>query len=266
MNTKTSFNLRWTLDLNLQTILLLCCCIFLFNCTGNSPGENDGSESSSVLNESSESIRILMVGGGSSHDFDRWYKGADAETLESEELASVIYTSNTDSIGHYLPEVDVLYLSNNQPIDDPAVREAIFEFVAAGNGLVLGHAALWYNWADWPEYNLELVSGGSRGHDPYGSFNVNITNPEHPITKDVEQSFTLKDELYYFEPDPAGAGIDVLATASVEGSDEVYPSVFVVNHEEGRIAGLALGHDAESHDLPAYQSLLRNAVVWVAGE
>lgn len=207
-----------------------------------------------------------MVGGGSSHDFDRWYKQADAETLRKDGFSTVTYTSNTDSIAFYLPQTDVLYLSNNQPINDPKVREAIFDFVNAGKGLVLGHAALWYNWKDWPEYNLQLVSGGSRGHDKYGSFDVTITNPSHPITKGVDKKFTLKDELYYYQPDASGPGIEVLATANAAGSDKIYPSIFVVKHTKGRVAGVALGHDAESHDLPAYQSLLRNAIKWAANK
>lgn len=212
-----------------------------------------------------DKIDVLMVGGGSSHDFDKWYKGADSETLERNGFATVTYIDETDAIGQYLDEVDVLFLSNNQPISDPEVRRKIFDFVEAGNGLVLGHAALWYNWSDWPEYNKELVGGGSRGHDPYGSFTVSVENTSHPITKGVEQEFTLQDELYYYKPDPTGAGIEVLATASAPGSQETYPSVFTVNHDEGRIVGLALGHDAESHDLPAYQTLLKNAVKWAAG-
>ncbi len=223
-----------------------------------------GASTSSAKNP--KSIRTLVVGGGSSHDFDRWYKQADAETLEKKGLATVTYTDNTDSIGFYLPETDVLYLANNQPIKDPKVRQAIFDFVESGKGLVLGHAALWYNWQDWPDYNLLLVSGGSRGHNPYGEFQVNVTKPKHPITKNVDKQFTLKDELYYYKPDPAGPGIEVLATASAEGSDEVFPSVFVVKHQKGRIVGLALGHDAEAHNLPAYQTLLRNAVQWAAGK
>lgn len=219
-----------------------------------------GASVSATTKKKAKSIRTLIVGGGSSHDFDRWYKEVDAETLEKKGLATVQYTDNTDSIIHYLPEIDVLYLSNNQPIKDPATREAIFDFVEAGNGLVLGHAALWYNWKDWPEYNAQLVSGGSRGHDRYGEFTVEI-DKAHPVTKKVK-SFTLKDELYYFEPDPAGPGIEVLATA--KGADKSFPSVFVVKHDKGKIVGIALGHDAESHQLPAYQTLLRNAVQWAA--
>ncbi|WP_233507441.1 ThuA domain-containing protein [Adhaeribacter pallidiroseus] len=209
-------------------------------------------------------IRVLMVGGGSSHDFNKWYKQADGETLRKNNLAKVTYLSHPDSILLYLPKTDVLFLSNNQPINDPQVRKAIFDFAQAGKGLILAHPALWYNWQDWPEYNLQLVSGGSRGHDKYGSFEVTVTNPQHPVMKGVEIKFSLQDERYYYNPDPAGPGIEVLANSSVTGSDKIYPSIFVIKHPKARILGIALGHDAESHDIANYQTIIRNAVQWAA--
>jgi type 1 glutamine amidotransferase len=211
-----------------------------------------------------KNIRILIVGGGSSHDFDRWFNIEDSKTLSRDGFASVNYTSNTDSISYYLPNIDVLYLSNNQPIKDIKVRQQIFEFANAGKGLILGHPALWYNWKDWPEYNLQLVSGGSRGHDRYGDFQVDVINTNHPVTKGLQQRFTIKDERYYYLPDPAGPGIEILANNSVAGSDKIYPSIFVVKHPKARIVGIGLGHDAASHELPEYQMLLRNAVKWVS--
>jgi type 1 glutamine amidotransferase len=120
----------------------------------------------------------------------------------------------------YLPNADVLYLSNNRPINDPKIRQAIVDFVNAGKGLIIAHAAMWYNWKDWPEYNLNLVSGGSRGHDKYGTFDVTVTAPQHPIMQNVEPKFSLKDERYYYIPDPNGPGIEVLASSSVAGSDK----------------------------------------------
>jgi type 1 glutamine amidotransferase len=219
---------------------------------------------STFAGSASKSIRVLIVGGGGSHDFTRWYKQADAATLEKAGFAVVTYTANTDSILNFLPGIDVLYLSNNQPIDNLEVRKAIFNHVNAGKGLVLANAALWYNWTDWPEYNLQLVSGGSRGHNKYGTFDVIVTNQNHPVTKGVDKKFSLKDELYYYIPDPAGPGIEVLANAKAEGSDKIYPSVFVIKNPKARIVGIALGHDAESHDIAPYQTILRNAVKWVA--
>lgn len=225
--------------------------------------------SSSLANQpnfkkKSKSIRVLMVGGGSSHDFDKWYKTADLETLERDGLAKVTYTNDPKSILTTLPEIDVLILCNNQPIADEATRKAIFDFVEAGKGLILCHAALWYNWADWSAYNQNLVSGGTRNHDRYGAFDVKVVNPKHPITKKTQAQFTLKDELYHFQIDPNGVGIEVLATGNVAGSDKVYPLLFVVKHPKAKIVGFTLGHDAESHNYLPYQTLLRNTLKWVA--
>lgn len=210
-----------------------------------------------------KAIRVLLVGGGASHDFDRWYKQEDVQTLQKGGLASVEYTSDPSTILSKLKDIDVLYLSNNQPIADKATREAIFAFVDAGKGLVLAHPALWYNWADWPEYNQKLVGGGSKGHDKYGPFEVTITQ-KHPVTKGVPASFKLDDELYYFKPDAAGTPIEVLATAKAETSERVFPSIFIVKYPKGRIVGIALGHDAKSHTIEPYQTLLRNAVEWAS--
>ncbi len=214
----------------------------------------------------SKSIRVLLVGGGSSHNFDRWYHQADAATLEAGGLAVVTYTSNPDSIVYYLLNTDVLLLCNNQPVNDTGTRKAIFEFVNTGHGIILAHATLWYNWKDWPEYNLQIAGGGSNGHDQYGEFHVNVTESDHPVTKGVERQFAIKDERYYYQPDVAGPGIIVLANSNAEGSDKVYPSVFIVKHPKARIVSIALGHDAAAHELPEYQLLLRNAVKWVAGK
>ncbi len=212
----------------------------------------------------SKPIRTLLVGGGASHDFDRWYKDADVKTLTRDGFAQVAYTDDPSEILAQLPQLDVLILSNNQPIPDKATRDAIFQFVQSGKGLVLLHAAMWYNWSDWPEYNQELVGGGSRGHDKYGPYEVTIRK-KHPITKNVPTAFTLADELYYYQADPQATPVEVLADARSPHSGTVYPSVFVVKHPKGRIAGIALGHDAASHELEAYQILLKNAVKWAAG-
>jgi type 1 glutamine amidotransferase len=211
-----------------------------------------------------KAIRVLLVGGGSSHDFDKWYKQEDVQTLQKDGLATVEYTSDPTTILSKLKDIDVLYLSNNQPIADEATRKAIFAFADAGKGLILAHPALWYNWKDWPEYNQKLVGGGSNGHNKYGPFDITVTNKKHPVTKNVPEHFGLKDELYYYIADPAGTPIEVLATAKAADSDKVFTNIFIVKHPKARIVGIALGHDGESHSIAPYQTLLRNAVKWAA--
>jgi type 1 glutamine amidotransferase len=211
-------------------------------------------------------IRTLIVGGGTHHDFEKFFHQADKATLEKDGFATVEYTEETDSILPKLANIDVLYLSNNKPFTDAKVRKAIFDFVDSGKGLILVHPALWYNWNDWPEYNAKLVGGGSRGHDKYGEFEVKISNKNHPITQGVSEQFKIKDELYWHKTDANGSSIEVLAEATTPGSDKTYPQIWVSKYPKGRVAAMTLGHDAAAHSHPAYQTLLRNMVKWAAGK
>lgn len=210
-------------------------------------------------------VKALLVGGGSAHDFHRFFNLADVATLKAAGV-SANYTENPDDTVRELKHVDVAVLSVNRgEWATPAVRKALFDFAAAGKGIVLVHAGIWYNFKDWPEYNAQLVGGGSRGHDKLGEFKVNVVK-DHPITKGVTKSFAITDELYYMTADPAGAPIEVLAeTSNSVKFGKPFPSVFVVKHPKARIAAIALGHDALAHDLPEYQKLLLNAVKWTAG-
>jgi type 1 glutamine amidotransferase len=211
-------------------------------------------------------VKTLIIGGGSSHDFQRWFNTADVKTLNDAGGISANYTETTGGLADVIAGVDVLILSNNKPFTDAATKEAIWRHVQSGKGLIGLHPGLWYNWPDWPEYNRQLVGGGSRGHDKYGEFDVVVTDPKHPLLHGVPAKFTLKDELYYFEPDPQGAAITVLATAHSQAKSKDFPQVFTVAQAKGRVVGITLGHDAVAHEHAAYIQLLRNAVFWAAGK
>ncbi len=212
-------------------------------------------------------LKTLIVGGGSSHDFQRFFNLADVATLKATGKASVNYTETTGGLAPVIQGLDVLYLSNNKPFTDAATRDAVLNHARSGKGMLIVHPSLWYNWdRDWPEYNRELCGGGSRGHDRYGEFEVTVTEPNHPLMKGVPAKFTLSDELYWFEPDTKGTEIQVLATAFSKQQNKTYPMVFVVKHPKSRIAAITLGHDGVAHSHPAYQKLLTNALEWSAAK
>jgi putative heme-binding domain-containing protein len=206
--------------------------------------------------------RVLLVGGGSSHDYNRFFNFADIAILKAAGITAN-YTEDPAITARELPNVDVAVFSvNRNGFQTPELREALGKHIAAGKGLVLLHPGVWYNWNDWPEYNKTIAGGGSRGHDKLGEFEVKVTNAAHPIMKDVPASFLITDELYYFIPDAAGTPIEVLATADSKVKNATFPQVFVVKHPQTRIAAITLGHDARAHDLQAYKTLLINAVNW----
>jgi putative membrane-bound dehydrogenase-like protein len=201
--------------------------------------------------------KTLLVGGGSSHDFEKWFNKGDAALL------GAAYTSNPAQIAAALPEVNVLVLTNNQEIADPAARKGIFDLVDAGKGLILVHPACWYNWKNWPEYNKQLVSGGSRGHEKLQEFEVILTEAS-PITANLSKTFRVKDELYQFVKDPEGPEIEVLAKGKSLETGKEYPVVWTVKHPKGRIVCITLGHDGSAHDHADYKKLLQNAAAWAA--
>ncbi len=207
-------------------------------------------------------LAVLHIGGGASHDYNKWFNEADTAMLNATGKISTRYMEPQQATIADVRNADVLLISANKAFPDPAVRAAITAHANSGKGMVLLHPGLWYNWADWPDYNRVLAGGGSRGHDRYGEFQVALNGTNHPLVKGVPASFMISDELYYFEPDTKGTPITVLATATSKQKNKTYPQVFVVNHPKTRIAGLTLGHDGAAHNHEAYRQLLRNALMW----
>lgn len=211
-----------------------------------------------------DGTRVLLVGGGSSHDFHQWFDEVDGATLRATGKFSVNYTESAATAAKALAEADVLVLSTNQKdFDTPEFRAALMKFAGASKGIVLLHPAVWYNWP-WPEYNERLVGGGSRAHEPIGEFTVNVVK-EHPVTFGLPSRFMVTDELYHVALD-ADAATEVLAQTSLaKGTQQTYPSVWIVKHPTARIVAIALGHDGRVHELSEFKRLLVNSVAWSTG-
>jgi putative heme-binding domain-containing protein len=214
-------------------------------------------------------LKVLIVAGGSSHDFGRFFGETDGNTLGAAGF-SVNYTEDRDQAAAEIARADVAVVSvNRQFFDTPAYRKALLDFAAAGKGLVMLHPGTWYGFPDWPELNATIVGGGARGHDRIAKFSVKAVKPEHPVMKGVPASFDVEDELYYLNAEadkipPGTVPIDVLAETSPSVKfKSPHPAVWVARHPTARIVGITLGHDQRVHDLPAFKTLLANAVRWV---
>ena len=213
--------------------------------------------------------KVLIIGGGIAHDFGRFFGGADRATIEAAGF-SVNYTEDRDQAAAEIGNADVAVISvNRQFFDTPAYRKALFDFAAAGKGLVMLHPGTWYGFAQWPELNATIVGGGARGHDRIARFSVNATKPDHAVMKGVPASFEVEDELYYVNAEadkipPGTASIEVLAETSPSVRfKQPHPAVWITRHPTARIVGIALGHDERVHDHQAFKTLLANAVTWV---
>ncbi|MFN0079332.1 MAG: PVC-type heme-binding CxxCH protein [Prosthecobacter sp.] len=216
--------------------------------------------------------KVLVIGGGSSHNFAEFFGKTDVTTLKAAGF-TVHYTEDRDQAATELANADVAIISVNRKFFDTAVyRKALFDFAAAGKGIVMLHPGTWYGFGQWPELNAQIVGGGARGHDKIHPFEVKAVKADHPIMQGVPPSFTVEDELYYVnaEPDktpPGTAKITVLAETSPSDKFKAsHPSVWITEHPKAKIVGIALGHDARVHDLKPYQQLLINASKWSSGK
>jgi type 1 glutamine amidotransferase len=213
--------------------------------------------------------RVLMIGGGSSHPYNTEYNPLDTAILEAAGY-TVNYTEDRDQAAEELGGADVALLSvNRRYFDAPNYRKALMDFAAAGKGIVLLHAGVWKMWPEWPEFYQQFAGGWALSHDRLGPFTVTVTKPAHPVMQGVPATFTVEDELYHENAEPAStegaSAIEVLAETQPSARYmKTHPSVWITSHPKARIVGIALGHDRRVHDLPAFKTLLTNAVKWVA--
>jgi type 1 glutamine amidotransferase len=208
--------------------------------------------------------KVLVVGGGTSHDFQKWFGGTDVATLRTGENLSINYTESSAVAARHLTQVDVLVFSaDRKGFDTPDFRTALMAFADAGKGIVLVHSGVGYHWL-WPEYNTGLAGGGARSHDPIQEFEVNLVQ-EHPVTRGLPRTFRVTDELFHVLLDPSGPPVEILLqTSAAQETKNEHPCVWLVKHARARIVCIALGHDGRVHELPEYKRLLRQAVEWVA--
>lgn len=210
----------------------------------------------------SNATKISIMGGGGSHDFLNQFGINDGKVLNNEGENAVVYTEDSAELRTLLNTTDVLFVCNNKPFDSET-RKKIFSRVNDGMNLMINHPGTWYNWKDWPEFNKELVGGGSTSHEKLQEFDVIIKKPNHPILKGVPKKFRIFDELYRWKKDEEGVDIEVLAIGRGIKSGEEFPVLWIVKHPKAKIIGNTLGHDERAHDLSAYKKILSNSLEWI---
>ncbi|MDA0766216.1 MAG: ThuA domain-containing protein [Verrucomicrobia bacterium] len=211
-----------------------------------------------------ETLRVLLVGSGSSHDFPKYFLGTDAATLKAVPGVDVAATPNLEEALALLPEADVLVFSGNHgQYGTPEFQKALNDFADKGRGLVFLHAATW-NHSGWKGYNDRFINGMTPGHMAYGDVTVTVTDEKSPIMKGVPATFSFKEENYRSELTSKDKA-HVLAENNPDAKNIAHPSVWTVQDDKARIVCVTLGHDAAAHDSKAYQTILINAVNWVAG-
>jgi uncharacterized protein len=161
-----------------------------------------------------------------------------------------------------------------------ATEQSFADYLAAGGGLVLVHAAD-NAFPAWPEFQAMAGVGGWRGrdesagpmlrwrdggpaldsgdgtatHPPQHDFQIVTRTPEHPIMQGLPPVWTqAHDELYSRLRGPAGH-VTILATAKAEppmanATGENEPMLMTIRYGQGRVFHTTLGHVGPRDELP----------------
>ncbi|MCR9264098.1 MAG: ThuA domain-containing protein [Flavobacteriaceae bacterium] len=200
------------------------------------------------------------------------------DQLANENNFELHFTRDTSEINPLnLAQYDVFVQLHVAPFDLSAPQQyTIQQFMEKGKGWIGIHAAgLTGTQFDqkgkeyWKWYEHLLGGVTYSPHPPLQDGLVRIVNSEHPITKGLSASFTLRDEWYEFDQLPAPP-VNILAIAD-ESTYEPrkpmgYHPVVWTNPSYDKAVYISIGHHTSSCDNPDYRTLVGNAINWAADQ
>lgn len=256
-----------------------------------------------------DQIPVLIIDGVNNHDWQAATRGIQEILNETGRFPVEVSTSPAreapaDDWERWRPEFSkyraVIVNFNGGHLKDglrwpAAVERAFLEYVRAGGGVVIYHAAN-NAFLEWPEYN-ELIglgwrdksfgeglivskdgkrvvrvpagSGLNPGHGPRHDFEVRLFTRDHPMTQGLPEKWMHPSEqLTHGQHGPA-KGLTVLTYAYSKDSRENEVLDWVSRYGKGRVYTTMLGHtwkNEENPNLqdPVFRLLLARGVEWVA--
>jgi type 1 glutamine amidotransferase len=141
--------------------------------------------------------------------------------------------------------------------------QAVRAFVEAGGAALFYHNSTYITNSE----DFSHVHGSvTEGHPPVRPYKVQITNKDHPITRDVAD-FVVTDEQHYmrYDKDPQ----HILAV-SINEDGHTFKDLSVrceaawaYDYGQGRVCYLSPGHTIPALWNPEYEKLQRNAAGWL---
>ena len=217
-------------------------------------------------------LQVLLLSGKNNHDWRKTtpvlvkiFKDSGRFTVtvtnEPEKLKAADFKKYDVIVSNWTPWPNI-----RKRYWDAETERAFLDFIRAGRGLVVFHAAS-TAFATWPEFQ-QLVGatwGKGTGHGRQHEFEVKIADPKHPVTAGMK-NFRIFDELWHrmaAHPDRK-----VLCTAfsakDKGGSGKDEPVVIYTQFGKGRGFNLVLGHGTKAMSYPGWQKLMLRGTEWAA--
>ena len=221
------------------------------------------------MSTTSSLVSCAVITGGHSFDVPGFHTlfgalpGVDATIQHLDDFAA-----SPEAVRDGYDSVLFYFMPLDGPTDDdlPSFqgkpKSALERLPVTGQGIVMLHHGL-LAYRGWPLWD-ELT--GIRGRNAFGyypdqSFSVDVTDPRHPITRDLAP-WTMSDETYTLPaPDPASR---VLLTVDYEHCMKQVG--WTREAGNSRVFCLSLGHDRAAWEHPSFREVLRRSIVWSANQ
>lgn len=167
----------------------------------------------------------------------------------------------------------VFYTTGELPMNDEQ-KNALLSFVREeGKGFIGIHSAT-DTFYQWPEYG-EMIGGWFDQH-PWNTFEapIIVEDRDHPATKHMPKSFTMRDEIYQFKNYDRDkmrvlmrldeSKID-LKNPRVHRKDNDFAVTWVKNYGKGRVFYSTLGHVEEAYEHPLVKQMYVEGIKWALG-
>jgi type 1 glutamine amidotransferase len=245
-------------------------------------------------------INAVFIVGGDWHDIDFARLEILKLLAEDDRIRTRVF-EDYDSASPALADADFLISYTTNVLPSVETQEALRAFVEGGKRWYALHGTnsvlrflspegasygeLLVNAPRWAPLFMETLGSQFIAHPPIAPYRVEVTQPDHPMVKDVEP-FETTDELYLME---THGDLDVMlhcefggeATGFVEKDWEKarHPVLYTKTVGDGAVLYNTLGH-ARGHydipgiadfyprvercawDLPVFYTLLRRGLDW----
>ena len=177
-----------------------------------------------------------------------------------------------------LKDADLLFVSVRRRTPSQAAMDLIRAHIAAGKPVVgirtASHAFALRDknakppegYADWPEFDHEVLGGNYNNHYGLGLetwAKIIPAQAQHPVLVGIDPAeFKVASHLYK-NPD-LPAWVTPLMTARMTGRPEVEPVAWVSEKDKRRVFYTSLGAPGD-FQLPQFRCLLTNGIFWALG-
>jgi len=149
--------------------------------------------------------------------------------------------------------------------------KALRETIRAGCGLAGWHGGIIDSFRNDVDY--QFMTGGQWVQHPgncIAEYTVNITDPDHEITKGL-RDFVLKGtEQYYCHTDPANHVLCATTFSGKEGEPDLYeagtvmPYAWTKKWGQGKVFVAAWGHTHADFEVPEAKEIMRRGILWAS--